>query len=177
MRLKSSTCSERGFTLVELMIVVGIISVLAALATAQLLRARAAANEGSTIASLRAISSSQFAYANACGGGRYATDLVTLGTSTPGSTVPFLSPDLTSASVIQKSDYEIIVTAGAAAAAGGPDCNGTPTSDGYYASGRPLMFGFGGSRSFAMTTTGVIWQELAANPPVEPFSAPATPIN
>ena len=53
---------DRGFTLIELMIVIAIIAIIAAIAIPNLLDARKAANEASAIASLRAIHSAQNIY-------------------------------------------------------------------------------------------------------------------
>jgi type IV pilus assembly protein PilA len=169
--------SERGFTLIELLMVVAIIGVLAALAVSQLMRARMASSEAAAIASMRSIASAELSYSGGCGRGSFATDLPTLGVPSPGSTIPFLSPDLTSAATVAKSGYSITLASGAGAVAGPPDCNGTVTATGYYASSLPLSFGVSGERSFAMTAEGVIWQVSAAAPPAEPFGAPATPIN
>ncbi|MBM3801947.1 MAG: prepilin-type N-terminal cleavage/methylation domain-containing protein [Acidimicrobiia bacterium] len=51
-----------GFSLIELLVVVAVVLILAAVAIPNLLRARRAANEASSVASLRAISSGQMAY-------------------------------------------------------------------------------------------------------------------
>ena len=53
---------RRGFTLIELMIVIAIIAIIAAIAIPNLLDARKAANEASAIASLRALHSAQNIY-------------------------------------------------------------------------------------------------------------------
>lgn len=54
--------SRKGFTLIELMIVIAIIAIIAAIAIPNLLDARKAANEASAIATLRAIHSAQNIY-------------------------------------------------------------------------------------------------------------------
>ena len=169
--------NERGLTLIELLVAMGIMSVVIALAVAQLIRARAAANEASAISSLRAIASGQMAYANSCGQGGFATALPTLAQPIPGTTTPFLSADLTLGPIVMKSGYTTTLAAGAASVNGDVDCNGTTTRTGYYASAVPNQYGIQGLRSFAVAAGGVIWQTYAANAPAEPFAAPATPIH
>jgi prepilin-type N-terminal cleavage/methylation domain-containing protein len=170
------TRREDGFTLIELLIVVAIIGVLASIVTAQLLRARAAANESSTISVLRSIVTAQVSYSQSCAANTFATSLTALGSAGPGQP-SYLSPDLTSAAVISKAGYLITLTAGVGANAGAPDCNGVATTDRFYASGTPVTFNLSGGRAFAVTTAGTIWQTVAAAPPAEPFGAPATPLN
>jgi type IV pilus assembly protein PilA len=165
---------EAGFTLIELLIVVAIIGILASIAVMNTLRARASANEASAIGSLRTITSGQIIYSGTCGSGNFATNLTTLASHPPITPIPFLSPDLTSAAIVQKSGFNLTIQPSATAIASGVDCNGTGTFTGFYASATPIAFGSSGTRSFAtLSPTNVIWQSDTAAAPAEPFVAPA----
>ena len=66
--------NQKGFSLIELLIVVVIIGIIAAIAIPNLLAARRAANEGSAISALRTLHGAQMTYQSTYGNGNYAGD-------------------------------------------------------------------------------------------------------
>ena len=90
--------NTRGFALIDLIFVCGIIGLLASIALPQLSMAKNAASAASAVGSMRAVSSAQLTFALTCGGGFYAPKLTTL--ATPPPTSPMLPLGSTPASKV-----------------------------------------------------------------------------
>lgn len=154
---------ERGFTLVELLIVVAIIAIISAIAIPSLLRARAAAHEAGAIGDLRSVSAGEATYASA-NAGAYGM-LTCLNTPSAcgfgASTYPFIDAQL--ASLQPKQGYARSFLAGAAAS-GQPD----PGIVTFLYAATPSTPGVSGSRGFAVDSSNRVCQ--TANGIVPPLS-------
>lgn len=146
---------QAGFSLIELLIVVAIILIIAAIAIPSLISSRMSANEASAVESLRTIQSSLTAYAityPAIGYSAQLTDLGDGGTS-PCAPTPIQACmiDNTLANGI-KSGYVITYV---------QDASNTP-STGYTLNADPISRGSTGRRSFFTNTPGVVRYNTAA---------------
>ena len=137
---------QKGFSLIELLIVVAIILIIAAIAIPNLLRARMAANESSAVGSIRTINTAEITYGASYPTVGYATALSNLGGVTP--CVPTSAASCLIDSVLAggiKSGYNFT-----AAGSGGP-----PATQ-YFATGTPVTLNQTGIRSFCSFEDAVI---------------------
>lgn len=141
---------QTGFSLIELLIVVAIILILAAIAVPNLIQSRMTANEASAVQTLRDINTAESVYSIQFGAG-FSPDLPSLGgtsgTATPSNALLIPDPVAQAPNTKAGFSFSYVVTA-----SNGP--NGTPSN--YTVNANPITPGSTGRRWFFTDETFVI---------------------
>jgi type IV pilus assembly protein PilA len=143
---------QNGFSLIELLIVVAIILIIAAIAIPNLLRSRMAANESSAVGSIRTINTSNVTYSSTYPDVGFSPSMAALGGPSP---CPAATP---AASCLIDADLADGNKSGYQFTYGGLVGAGTPASPyvGYTITGVPVSVGTTGQRGFFSDQSGVI---------------------
>jgi hypothetical protein len=166
--------NEKGFTLIDLLFVVGIMGVLATLAIPGLMRAKGAAHSSSAIGTMRVVNSAQLSYAITCGFGFYSPDFKTLGDKPPGALEAFLPPELATGAMFTKAGYNFSM-AGTAVPGSPATCNGLAAGvsvPGYAVVADQLNMATPQGRFFGTNADGVIYEHNDTLAAIMPESGP-----
>lgn len=164
---------QKGFSLIELLIVVAIILIIAAIAIPNLMRARMSANDASAAASVRDISTAEITYFNTYASVGFPAALATLGGAlpcTPSAATGCIIDDslATNGAGAGKSGYNLAATGSASA--------GSLINNQFYATAAPLS-SMSGSRSYCSIQDVVIRLQPAGTITLVPSYAACLALN
>ena len=154
--------SAKGFALIDLLFVCGIIVIISVIGLPRLMRAKGSATAASAIGSMRVIGSAQVTFAITCGNGFYAPSLTALAKPPLGLTEGFFKGDLGTSDTVIKSGYSI--TMSSTPVSGTPDtCNllgPNTTGQAFQATADALEAS--NTRFFGINAGNTIWEAPAS---------------
>lgn len=151
-----------GFSLIELLIVVAIILIIAAIAIPNLLRSRMAANQASGVANVRTVTTAAVSYWVTYSNG-YPPNMAALGGLGPAATcdAAVLVDTTVSAAPSQKSGYQFAYTGEEGNVTASPTNCSNPGFNGYLVTATPMNVGVTGNISYCSTEPAVIHYDVA----------------
>ena len=138
---------QKGFSLIELLIVVAIILIIAAIAIPNLLKSKMAANESSAVGSIRTMNTAEVTYAASCPNIGYSATLAEMNTGALCASGKGIIDNVLGKDPAVKSGYTTTYAPGGAV-------SGVVST--YTLSASPLTVGTTGQRGFFSDQTGVI---------------------
>ncbi|MFZ0878037.1 MAG: prepilin-type N-terminal cleavage/methylation domain-containing protein [Candidatus Acidiferrales bacterium] len=175
--LRRTNQAEHGFSLIELLIVVAIILIIAAIALPNFIRARMAANEAAAASNIRTITTAAVVYSSQYNNG-LPPSLAAMGPASVGTGVGSCdNADLIDPAVAsgQKSGYQYAYTGvGAAMTTPASGCS-TPGYSEYLVTATPLVPNFSGVRTFCSDEPSVIHFDPSGNTPGSPLACATLP--
>src|SRR2546425_7893842 len=151
--------SAAGFSLIELLIVVGIILIIASIAIPNYMKSRMVANEAAAVENIRTITTAETTYNISYGNG-YAPTLLTLGGKPPVSCNNAALIDDVLAATALRSGYNFSYAAGPAV--GAPPAGCAPGVNLYTVAGMPVVPGSTGQRGLCADPSAVICPDPTA---------------
>jgi type IV pilus assembly protein PilA len=165
---------HRGFSLIELLVVVAIILVIAAIAIPNLMRSRMAANESAAASNVRTITTAALVYNTTWGNG-YPPSLASLGGSGTAATcdAALLVDPIIAANPNTKSGYVFFYTGEEGTVTAGAGC-GSPGYNGYLIATTPQNT-VTGTRSFCSDEPATIHADNTGTNPASQTACESLP--